>query len=397
MKKKGLSSKEKEFCRLYLNLADPEKAAEKAGFTGDSGKAGNTLLTRSDITEEIERLCALKKKSMSKMAAVGYQRLAFGSIADAVSLLYMENPSPDTLRKMDLFSVSEIKRPKDGSTLCKDADVPADSLELEIPHTGLPQLKTVELLRDGEAVFFGEIDEQIEEKSKNPHTELVARSSAARLIDSEAYPMSFLNPSAEDIFTRFAKPFGFTALKGENRLFNGRFTVSKGTSCFGVIKRFAAEVYSSFPRCEGDTIYIDGIKSDESIVLGERGIPFESLRISNLRCNRISEVFVKLKDGEGYTKSVKNSSASAEGICKVRYLNASLGSSANLSDADKILAEGERESFSAEVVCREFLGDALGKTAVLDDADEELYVSALRFTLNKNGGYTRLTLKRKEK
>ena len=122
MKKKGLSSKEKEFCRLYLSLADSAAAAEKAGFTGDYAKTGNVLLSRSDITEEIGRLCSLQRKSMSKMAAVGYQRLAFGSIADAVSLLYMENPTPDTLRKMDLYSVSEIKRPKDGSMEIKFFD-----------------------------------------------------------------------------------------------------------------------------------------------------------------------------------------------------------------------------------------------------------------------------------
>ena len=122
MRKKNLSSKEKEFCRLYLSLADSAAAAEKAGFTGDFGKAGNVLLARADIAEEIERLCSLQRKSMAKMAAVGYQRLAFGSIADAVSLLYMESPTPDALRKMDLFSVSEIKRPKDGSMEIKFFD-----------------------------------------------------------------------------------------------------------------------------------------------------------------------------------------------------------------------------------------------------------------------------------
>lgn len=122
MKRRGLSSKEKEFCRLYLSFADPAAAAEKAGFEGDYAKAGNVLLARADITDEIERLCSLQRKSMAKMAAVGYQRLAFGSIADAVSLLYMENPGPDTLRKMDLFSVSEIKRPKDGSMEIKFFD-----------------------------------------------------------------------------------------------------------------------------------------------------------------------------------------------------------------------------------------------------------------------------------
>lgn len=122
MKKKGLSSKEKEFCRFYLSHADSAYAAEKAGFAGDSAKEGNKLLLRADIAEEIDKLCSLQKKSMAKMAAVGYQRLAFGSIADAVSLLYMENPTPDTLRKMDLYSVSEIKRPKDGSMEIKFFD-----------------------------------------------------------------------------------------------------------------------------------------------------------------------------------------------------------------------------------------------------------------------------------
>lgn len=122
MKKKGLTSKEKEFCRLYLSIADPTEAALRAGYTKESQKAGNQLLARGDIAEEIERLCNVQKKSMAKMATMGYQRLAFGSIADAVSLLYMENPSQETLRKMDLFSVSEIKRPKDGSMEIKFFD-----------------------------------------------------------------------------------------------------------------------------------------------------------------------------------------------------------------------------------------------------------------------------------
>lgn len=278
--------------------------------------------------------------------------------------------------------------------LCKDIGVPADSLVIEVADVSLPSLKTLELFWGGESVFLGELDEQTEELSKNPHTELVARSSAARLIDSEAYPMSFANPSAEDIFARYAKPFGFTGLKGENLQYNGTFTVAKGTSCFAVIKRFASAVYGAFPRCEGDTLYIDGIKSDEKIVLGEGGVPFESLRVSSLRCNRVSEVFVKLRNGDGYTKAVENTAAKAEGVCKVRYLNAT---SADLTDADAILAEGESNSFSAQVICREFLGDALGKTAVLPRISEELYVSALKVTVGKNGVYTRLDLKRKEK
>ena len=53
---------------------------------------------------------------------MGYQRLAFGSISDAVSLLFMQNPTQEELRAMDLFSVSEIKRPKDGTMEIKFFD-----------------------------------------------------------------------------------------------------------------------------------------------------------------------------------------------------------------------------------------------------------------------------------
>lgn len=283
------------------------------------------------------------------------------------------------------------------ATLCKDVDVPADSVELSISGTCISKLKILELYKDGALVFSGEVDEQIEEISQSPHTELVARSSAARLIDSEAYPMSFINPSAEDIFKHCAKPLGFTALFGENKEYPGRFTVAKGTSCFAVIKRFAQEVYKSMPRCEGDAIYIDGIRKTDKIIFGGEGVAFESLRVADLRCNLVSKVLIKLKDGEGYTKAVVNSKAEAEGINRTRYLNATLGSSSSLADADRILADAENKSFYAEVLCRGFFGDALGKSAEVFGLDEELYVSALRYTLEKNGEYTKLTLKRKEK
>ena len=46
MKKKSLSSKEKEFCRLYLCLADPGAAAEGAGYEGDFLKIGNALFVK---------------------------------------------------------------------------------------------------------------------------------------------------------------------------------------------------------------------------------------------------------------------------------------------------------------------------------------------------------------
>ncbi len=121
MKRKGLTKKEKEFCRQYISSGDSLLAAEASGFGGDSS-IGSQLLSREDIAQEISRLCALKRQTVASLACTGYTRLAFGSIADAVSLLYMENPTKAQLEKMDLFSVAEIKRPKDGSMEIKFFD-----------------------------------------------------------------------------------------------------------------------------------------------------------------------------------------------------------------------------------------------------------------------------------
>lgn len=55
-------------------------------------------------------------------AKEGFRRLAFGSIRDAVRLLFCEEVNPRVLRNMDLFSVSEIRRPKGGGMEIKFFD-----------------------------------------------------------------------------------------------------------------------------------------------------------------------------------------------------------------------------------------------------------------------------------
>jgi hypothetical protein len=119
---KKLTSKEKEFCSCFLNTGNATLAAQRAGFLKNSEIIGGKLLCRKDIADEIESLARQREKSLANMSSVGYQRLAFGNISDAVSLLYMENPSRADLATMDLFLVSEIKRPKDGSMEIKFFD-----------------------------------------------------------------------------------------------------------------------------------------------------------------------------------------------------------------------------------------------------------------------------------
>lgn len=52
----------------------------------------------------------------------GYDKLAFGGIADAVRLMFCDDPDQLEIRGMDLFNVAEIKRPKGGGMEIKFFD-----------------------------------------------------------------------------------------------------------------------------------------------------------------------------------------------------------------------------------------------------------------------------------
>lgn len=106
----------------YANSADARQSAIDAGYNKYPLQKAITLLSRSDVADEIATLARNISRVTSKVAHCGYKRLAFGGIADAISLLYMESPTKKQLQDMDLFMVSEIKKPKDGAMEIKFYD-----------------------------------------------------------------------------------------------------------------------------------------------------------------------------------------------------------------------------------------------------------------------------------
>ena len=59
---------------------------------------------------------------MKNLSVIGYQQLAFGSIADCISLVTEEKVTKEDLQNMNLFMISEIKKPKDGAMEIKFFD-----------------------------------------------------------------------------------------------------------------------------------------------------------------------------------------------------------------------------------------------------------------------------------
>lgn len=119
---KQLTEREKIFCTVYAATGDVDQASGAAGYRGKSSWRGERLLAREDIAQEVNRLSAKRHRLLARKAEQGYERLAFGGVADAVELLYLEKPQPGQLQKMDLFAVSEIRKLKDGAMEIKFFD-----------------------------------------------------------------------------------------------------------------------------------------------------------------------------------------------------------------------------------------------------------------------------------
>ncbi len=49
-----------------------------------------------------------------EQALEGLSHIAFGGVTDPIRLLFCEEVTPAALRKMDLYTISEIKRPRGG-------------------------------------------------------------------------------------------------------------------------------------------------------------------------------------------------------------------------------------------------------------------------------------------
>ena len=110
----ALSEKEELFCKYFAESGAPRESAAKAGYALPEYSALK-LLETGRVRDEIARIRKIESEDIRSLAVSGLKKLAFGSVADAVSLIFRAGASKEELEKMDLFCVSEIKMPREGS------------------------------------------------------------------------------------------------------------------------------------------------------------------------------------------------------------------------------------------------------------------------------------------
>lgn len=117
-KSKTLSERETLFCAYTAQGLSAREAAARAGYRLRPEAAGLRLLRRGEVRRTVARMEEERRKS-APQAVQGLRRLAFGGAADAVRLLYWNDPDPAALDALDLFCVSEIKRKGDDTVEIK--------------------------------------------------------------------------------------------------------------------------------------------------------------------------------------------------------------------------------------------------------------------------------------
>lgn len=279
-----------------------------------------------------------------------------------------------------------------------DVDVPADELVLTVPYDR--KYRSVDMLEayDGKSlVFVGQADEIVSiVRTDGAIVRLSARSLAGRLLDNEAEPVTYINPAANFIFERHLKPFGIVGYDGDEHPFMGTIKIEKGMTEWQVLEKFCNGRYGKSPRITGAgfALMCGTYGGAEPIVFGRNGVSYTSLREYIKPCKVISQVKLRTEEYGGYKSVVGNGSA-ADRIKRVRYVNAFLDNNA-VKTADRMIENGNRQSFEITVGCPKCLCGIVGRRAVIDDPligkREGLVVKSIKYSLKKNGESTTVVL-----
>ena len=113
-----MNLKEKLFCQFYTTYQLPKEAAIKAGYSETiAERKAQKLLNKTEIQQEIKKIKnEIDNKQLICWATTVLKRIIFDNPNDAIILaLKSEEATEQKIEQMNLFTVSEFKKFKDGS------------------------------------------------------------------------------------------------------------------------------------------------------------------------------------------------------------------------------------------------------------------------------------------
>ena len=221
-----------------------------------------------------------------------------------------------------------------------------------------------------------------------------ARRRAALLLDNEAVPETLDAPSLEKLFDMHVRPYGFTGFTGDSRSFSGKLVITRGMSEWQAVEKFCTSFLRCRPHVSGRML-LTGKREPKRPVCFGREISFGRLALAEEDYQRISELRVRQQGAAGYGRVIRDPAASALGVVRRRCL-----SEEGERTAEQVLALARKKAFAVEVDCFQPPYFPLFTDCMISDAQigeyTNLYISSIKYYLDKNKAYCRYTLRRKE-
>ena len=274
-------------------------------------------------------------------------------------------------------------------SLVSSLDAPADSLTAVFAVSGkVPALHSAEVLKDGERVFFGYIDEQSEElNGKGSFLSVSARSLAALLLDNEACPQIYCSPSMPLLMQRHFAPLGFVSYIGTDRAFNGQLVITKGMSEWSVLRSFCEFFTGTEPRITKDGIIdISGEEKDETVCIS----PDKTFLIRHELRNKalVSRIWARARAAGDYTVSLESETAKKAGVTRTRYVNAADSRSGTVLTAGKMIRKSERDYERLTAGCEGCILCDAGTTLTIAGDRRKYRITEVVYTLDSAGERT---------
>ena len=111
-----MNQKETIFCHAFCRVGDPKEAAVCVVIPPDKAAAAGEKMLASKRVRDFLKAHGLDPEAEDFDIRCGLKRLAFGNIDDCVRLV-MCGADEEEIRRMNLFSIAEIRRTKDGLEL----------------------------------------------------------------------------------------------------------------------------------------------------------------------------------------------------------------------------------------------------------------------------------------
>ncbi len=300
---------------------------------------------------------------------------------------------------------------KNPVSLSYDADryIPCDSFSFTSElQDEKDELCEVSVILDGNLLFDGIVDRQtISLSNKGKLISLQCRNKTALMIDNEIKPYFYFQLTSDQLFVKYAKPFGIVGFDFPYSAKQNFIQIKKGSSYFTIICEFCRLVYKKVPYVTRDKIItLNPINNKLHIISNSQknALSYSCVLIKQLNDKVISKLYMKTSTenyGDYYGAFFENPNAQKKHIKRERYYHpTNMVTVYKEAETKQILEKSNCDSFVIEVTLPYIKNVDIGDCVKLMDdnlAYDNLYISKMSYIISPTvGRITKLYLRDKQ-